>query len=50
MALIDRTKFDKRGSFKVLDFTDLDLVITNPLNESQRAQIPSQVPVLEIAG
>ncbi len=50
VALIDRTKFDKRGSFKVLDFTDLDLVITNPLNESQRAQIPSQVPVLEIAG
>ena len=48
IGLIDSTKFDRRGTYKVLDFSDLDLIITNPLTEEQRAQVQGQTEIYEV--
>lgn len=48
IGLIDSTKFDRRGPYKVLDFSDLDLIITNPLTEEQRAQVQGQTEIYEV--
>ncbi|MEY8307998.1 DeoR/GlpR family DNA-binding transcription regulator [Erysipelotrichaceae bacterium 51-3] len=48
IAVIDRSKFDRKGAFKAIDFKDFDLVITNTLNDEQRAQIENKTQILEV--
>lgn len=48
IAVIDRSKFDRKGAFKAIDFKDFGLVITNTLNDEQRAQIENKTQILEV--
>lgn len=47
IAVIDRTKFSRTSAYKAVDFKDIDLVITNTLNDEQRKQLEGLVEVLE---
>ena len=44
----DRSKFEKKAAYNIGKFRDVDVFVTNPLNEQERKMIREVKKVIEV--